>query len=60
MDLAAEQLRGRFGNRLTPVEDIEAFVESDETIFHTGQLRRATLQRLEKEHRITVSRPQGE
>ena len=53
----AEQLRDRFGDDSTPVEDIEAFVMSDETIFHTGQLRRATLQRLEKENRITVSRP---
>ena len=58
-DPLAEQLRNRFANRLTPVEDIEAFVMSDATIFHTGQLRRATLQRLEKENRITVSRPPG-
>ena len=55
----AVQLRERFGNRPTSIEDIEKFVMSDETIFHTGQLRRATLQRLEREGRITVSRPQG-
>ena len=55
----AAQLQDRFGDRLTPIEVIEAFVMGDETIFHTGQLRRDTLQRLEKEGRISVSRPQG-
>ena len=55
----AKQLQDRFVNRLTPVEDIEAFVMSDETMFHKGHLRIKTLQPLEKESRITVSRPQG-
>ena len=55
----AAQLRERFGGNATPIEDIEEFVMSDETIFHTGQLRRDTLQRLEKEGRISVIRPQG-
>lgn len=55
----AAQLRDHFGDGPTPIEDIEAFVMSDETMFHTGQLRRGTLQRLEKEKRIAVTRPQG-
>ena len=55
----AAQLQERFGDNATPIEDIEEFVMGDETIFHTGQLRRATLQRLEREGRISVSRPQG-
>ena len=58
-ELLAEQLRDRFGDDSTPVEDIEAFVMSDETMFHKGHLRTKTLQPLEKERRITVSRPQG-
>ena len=58
-DPLAEQLRSHFGDELTPVEEIEAFVMSDATIFHTGQLRKATLQRLEQEKRIIVSRPDG-
>lgn len=56
----AVQLRERFGDNATPIEDIEQYVMSDETIFHKGQLRQKTLQRLEKEGRISVSRPQGE
>lgn len=55
----AAQLRKHCGDRPTPIEDIEAFVMSDETMFHTGQLRRNTLQRLEKEKRIAVTRPHG-
>lgn len=54
-----EQLRDRFGHRPTPIEDIEAFVMSDETIYHKGHLRRKTLGPLEKEGRISVSRPLG-
>lgn len=53
----AEQLRDRFGAVPAPIEEIEKFVMSDETMFHLSQLRRDTLQRLEKEKR--VSRPQG-
>ena len=55
----AEQLRDRFGAVPAPIEEIEKFVMSDETMFHLSQLRRDTLQRLEKEKRIVVSRPQG-
>lgn len=55
----AEQLRERFGDKLTPIEDIDAFVMSDETIYHKSHLRQKTLQRLEKEGRISVNRPQG-
>ena len=56
-DPLAAQLQGRFGNELVPVEDVEAFVMSDETRFHTGQLRRDTLQPLERRGRIAVFRP---
>ena len=56
----AAQLRSRFGHDLVPVEDVEEFVMSDETRFHTGQLRRDTLQRLEKQGRITVLRPSSQ
>ena len=56
-DPLAAQLLDRFGHELVPIEEIEAFVMSDETRFHTGQLRRDTLMRLEKEERIKVLRP---
>lgn len=53
------QLRNRFGSAWVPVEQIEEFVMSDETEYHSGQLRRDTLQRLEKENRLDVTRPSG-
>ena len=53
----AKQLRDRFGDYATPIEEIEEFVMSDETIFHSGHLRQKTLQRLEKAGRIMVRRP---
>ena len=55
----AKQLQEHFGDRPTPIEDIEAFVMSDKTMFHKGQLRQKTLRPLEKDGRISVSRPQG-
>lgn len=55
----AAQLRKHFGDRPTPIEDIEAFAMSDETMFHKDQLRQKTLRRLEQEGRISVGRPQG-
>ena len=55
-DSLAAQLFGRFGGQTVRVEDVEAFVMSDETRFHTGQLRQKTLQPLEKQGRIAVLR----
>ena len=53
------QLRSRFRSEPTPIEKIEEFVMSDSTIFHKGHLRRFTLQKLEREGRVTVIRPGG-
>ena len=58
-DQLARQLRAKFGNEWAPVEDIERFVMSDATPFHSGQLRRDTLQPLERDDHIDVQRPQG-
>ena len=55
----AKQLKDQFGDKSTPIERIEEFVMGDSTIFHKGHLRRITLQRLEREGRITVKRPGG-
>ncbi len=55
----ADHLKNRFGNQPTPIETIDRFIMSDETIYHHGQLRQKTLLRLEKEKRIHVVRPQG-
>ena len=59
MEPLAQQLEERFGGSDIPIEKIEDFVMSDETIFHSGQLRRDTLKPLEREGRITVNRPSG-
>ena len=56
--LAAE-LRERFADRWVPVEDIDTFVMSDQTPYHSGLLRRDTLRRLETEGRLAVRRPKG-
>ena len=55
----AEQLKDEFGTKSTPIERIEEFVMGDETMYHKGHLRQKTLQRLEREGRITVTRPHG-
>lgn len=55
----ATQLRKHFGHAWVPVEQIEEFVMSDKTAFHSGLLRRNTLQRLETENRLSVERPTG-
>lgn len=55
----AIQLRQKFGNELTPIERIERFVMTDETVFHSGHLRQKTLQPLEKAGKIIVHRPPG-
>lgn len=57
--LLTTQLQQKFGEAETQVETIERYVMSDETVFHSGHLRRKTLQPLEKQGRITVSRPLG-
>ena len=55
----ASQLKERFGINPTPIEAIERFVMTDETVFHTGHLRQRTLQPLEREGLIQVNRPSG-
>lgn len=55
----ANQLREKFGNKSTRIEEIDSFVKSDETIFHIGHLRKKTLQPLEKAEKIIVHRPPG-
>lgn len=57
MEPLVQQLKSRFGSSDTPIEKIDDFVMSDETIYHSGQLRKNTLTPLEKEGRITVIRP---
>lgn len=59
-DPLADQLRARFGHAVVPIEEVEAFVMSDQTRFHKGQLRRNTLKPLERQGRIKVCRPHGQ
>lgn len=47
------QLRGRYGGDPTPVQTMEAWVRTDETFYHSGQLRKA-LRELESENQLTV------
>ena len=55
----ADQLSEQFGHDWVPIEEIDAFVMSDQTPFHSGHLRQKTLQPLEREGRIEVDRPNG-
>ena len=55
----ANELQCRFGGQPAPIEAIERFVMSDKTMYHRGHLRQKTLQKLEREGRITVVRPCG-
>ena len=41
------------------IEDVEDFVKSDATDFHSGHLKRETLTRMEKNGKIAVERPLG-
>ena len=41
------------------IEDVENFVKSDATDFHSGHLRRRTLTPMEKSGKIEVERPRG-
>ena len=41
------------------IEDVEDFVKSDATDFHSGHLKRKTLTRMEKNGKIEVERPLG-
>ena len=59
MEPLISQLKDRFGNRPTRIEDIDQYMMSDETIFHKGHLRKKTLQPLERASRVVVSRPRG-
>lgn len=56
MEPLVKQLKEHFGGSDISIEQIEDFVKSDNTIYHSGQLRRDTLMPLEKEGRITVTR----
>ena len=58
-DQLGRQLHARFGKEWTPIERVDDFVMSDETPFHLGHLRRSTLQPLERDGKIEVSRPSG-
>ena len=53
------ELQEKFGDRKTPIEVIERFVMGDETTFHKNQLRKQTLQPLERDRKIIVDRPSG-
>ena len=59
MEPLAKQLKEEFGDSMTPIEDIEEFVKSDKTQYHSGHLRQKTLRPLENQGRIEVSRPKG-
>ncbi len=51
----ADEIRVAFGGRgAVSVEDITRFAKSDETIFHSGQVRRKTLRPMEKRGELTV------
>ena len=58
-DALARQLRAEFENEWTPIEQVDRFVMSDATPFHSRQLRRDTLGPLERTGKIEVHRPQG-
>ena len=51
-----EQFRSRGWQR---IEDVEDFVKSDATDFHSGHLRRKTLSPMEKSGKVEVERPPG-
>ncbi len=55
----ARQLQANFGGGWVSVEQLDAFVTSDQTPYHSGLLRLATLRRLEAAGRLEVQRPQG-
>lgn len=54
-----DQLKECFGRSWVSVERLDEFIMSDETVYHSGLLRKHTLQRLERENRIDVERPKG-
>ena len=51
-----EQFRSRGWQK---IEDVEDFVKSDATGFHSGHLKRKTLTPMEKNGKIEVERPPG-
>ena len=58
--LLEKALQGRFASKgLQRVEDVEEFVKSDATDFHSGHLKRKTLTPMEKNGKIAVERPPG-
>lgn len=58
--LLEKALQNRFVSKgWQRIEDVENFVKSDATDFHSGHLRRRTLTPMEKNTKIEVERPQG-
>lgn len=54
-----DDLRAKFGFDWVSVEQAEEFVQGDQTQFHSGHLRNATLRPLERDEVIEVERPKG-
>ena len=53
-------LQNRFATKgWQRIEDVEDFVKSDSTDFHSGHLKRKTLNPMEKSGKIEVERPPG-
>ena len=53
------QLKEHFQDEWVSIEQVEEFVMGDKTLYHTGHLRRDTLQPLEREKKLDVVRPSG-
>ena len=60
LGLLEKALQDRFTSKgWQRIEDVEDFVKSDATDFHSGHLKRKTLTPMEKNGRIEVERPPG-
>ena len=58
--LLEKALQNRFASKgWQKIEDVEDFVKSDATDFHSGHLKRKTLTPMEKSGKIEVERPPG-
>ena len=58
--LLEKALQDRFASKeWQRIEDVEGFVKSDATDFHSGHLKRKTLTPMEKNGKIEVERPPG-
>lgn len=55
------ELVERFGRGVwVPIEELEQFMQSDETLFHSGHLKTKTLAPMKREGLILVERPPGQ